>query len=128
MCSLSLGQVVQQLQKQLENQKDVLKQYEPRLKKKEKEAKELTKVQYGTKIRASDLIICVLGQDAFLEPENINNFIEIISIFSWCGYRIQCLLSPGSGIRNMFFYGSRFPDLECRIPTHIFVSLATIFG
>ena len=39
-------QVVQQLQKQLENQKDVLKQYEPRLKKKEKEAKELTKVQY----------------------------------------------------------------------------------
>ncbi len=36
--------VVQQLQKQLENQKDVLKQYEPRLKKKEKEAKELTKV------------------------------------------------------------------------------------
>jgi hypothetical protein len=44
--SLSIGQVVQQLQKQLENQKDVLKQYEPRLKKKEKEAKELTKVQY----------------------------------------------------------------------------------
>ncbi len=43
---LSIGQVVQQLQKQLENQKDVLKQYEPRLKKKEKEAKELTKVQY----------------------------------------------------------------------------------
>jgi hypothetical protein len=44
--SLSICQVVQQLQKQLENQKDVLKQYEPRLKKKEKEAKELTKVQY----------------------------------------------------------------------------------
>ena len=37
-------QVVQQLQKQLENQKDVLKQYEPRLRKKEKEAKELSKV------------------------------------------------------------------------------------
>jgi membrane protein involved in colicin uptake len=66
MCSLSIGQVVQQLQKQLENQKDVLKQYEPRLKKKEKEAKELTKVQCSTKIRASDLIFCVLGQDAFL--------------------------------------------------------------
>jgi hypothetical protein len=57
---------VHQLQKQLENQKDVLKRYEPRLKKKEKEAKELTKVQCSTKIRASDLIFCVLGQDAFL--------------------------------------------------------------
>ena len=37
-------QLVQKLKKQLESQQDVLKQYEPRLKKKEKECKEITKV------------------------------------------------------------------------------------
>jgi hypothetical protein len=58
MCSLPIVQVVQQLQKQLENQKDVLKQYEPRLKKKEKEAKELTKVQYKNQGFVS-LYLCI---------------------------------------------------------------------
>jgi hypothetical protein len=55
-CSLSVVKVVQQLQKQLENQKDVLKQYEPRLKKKEKEAKELTKVRYKYQCFVSDYL------------------------------------------------------------------------
>jgi len=35
---------VQKLQKQLESQQDILKQYEPKMKKKEKETKELSKV------------------------------------------------------------------------------------
>ena len=48
----SLFQLVQKLQNQLENQQDVLKQYEPRLKKKEKETRELSKV---TKIKTIKL-------------------------------------------------------------------------